>query len=189
MLSPIGLFEDVDFDEWSSAVDVNFVSSLRLLHGILEKRTKPRGNHDIPSVIFFSGSGTNNAPQRYSSYTVSKIALMKMTEILAAETTDCRFNIIGPGWVPTKIHKETLAAGEQRAGENFRRTLNVLESDSVTNVSKIIETIDWIINLPVDVISGRNISVVSDRVGSPELVDELSNDSNMYKLRRARNEW
>ena len=40
-----------------------------------------------------------------------------------------------------------------------------------------------------EVAGGRNLSVVHDCWGRPELADQLRRDANMYKLRRFGNEW
>jgi NAD(P)-dependent dehydrogenase (short-subunit alcohol dehydrogenase family) len=61
-----------------------------------------------PSVVFFSGAGTNGPAPSYSAYCASKILLIKMCELLDSETPDASFFIIGPGMVRTKIHEQTL---------------------------------------------------------------------------------
>ena len=47
----------------------------------------------------------------YSAYCVGKLLLIKMTELLDSECPDLQVSIIGTGWVNTKIHRQTLAAG------------------------------------------------------------------------------
>lgn len=183
---PVGLFPECDFDQWAESITVNFTNQLRVLHQLLPNRNcctaKPS------TVLFFAGGGTNNAPTRYSAYIASKMALVKMTEILAAEIPDVKFAIVGPGWVKTKIHNSTLQAPE-RAGSNYARTVEKLASNECTPMEMVVECCNWLIESPKDLVTGRNFSVVFDKWGSPELDDLLAKHPDMYKLRRFGNEF
>ena len=182
---PVGSFDSIDFDAWALSVRVNFVNQLRVVRELLPKRNR---NNDLkPCVLFFAGGGTNNATVNYSAYTVSKIALIKMCELLDAEIQDTRFTILGPGWVKTKIHQSTLTAGN-RAGDNFERTKRKLENNEFTPLEDVLKCCDWIIGAPRNIVSGRNFSVVFDAWGTDELDEKLTSDYNMYKLRRHRND-
>lgn len=182
---PVGLFLDCDFDEWHSSIDVNFTNQARFMHGLLPHRNQdnPMG----PITIMFAGGGTNNATSYYSAYTVAKIASIKFTELLDFEIPDSRFVILGPGWVKTKIHQATLEA-KDRAGQNYERTLEKLESNECVPMDKVLEVCDWMVSRPRDVIGGRNMSLVFDDWGNPKLDELLKEDPNMYKLRRNGNE-
>lgn len=178
---PVGPFDRVDIDEWSSSIHLNFLNQMRMLHRLLPFRAAAPKEK---SVLFFAGGGTNNAVINYSAYTVSKIALIKMCELLDAEIPDVKFSIIGPGWVKTKIHEATLKAGEKWAGSNFEKTQMKLSSDECVPVQKVIDSFEWVISQPRKVVSGRNFSTVFDKWGSEELTHQLSNNQDMYKLRR-----
>lgn len=183
---PVGTFADTDFDEWAQSIEVNFTSQMRLTHRLLPLRRiqDPNG----PCVIFFAGGGTNNATTNYSAYTVAKIALIKMCELLDAEMPDMRFAILGPGWVNTKIHNETLRAGA-RAGANLIRTQQKIEQNDFTEMESVLDCCDWLIASPREEIGGRNFSVVYDAWGSHRLREALLSDPNMYKLRRSGNNF
>ncbi|MFA6358743.1 MAG: SDR family oxidoreductase [Candidatus Omnitrophota bacterium] len=183
---PVGPFEDVEFMDWEGSIRVNFVAQMQVVHKLLPFRcmdTDPE-----PLVLFFAGGGTNNATVNYSAYTVSKIALIKMCELLDAEIPDTRFCILGPGWVKTKIHETTLAAGPDLAGDNYQRTLDKLASDECTPMETVLDCIDWAVKASRDVVSGRNFSVVHDAWGSVLLEDVLRGAKDMYKLRRHGND-
>ncbi len=185
-LDPVGAFLECDFDEWEESVRVNFTSQMRVIHALLSCR---RINFGVePCVLFFAGGGTNNAHVNYSAYVASKIALIKMCELLDAEVSDVRFVIVGPGWVKTKIHGSTLKAGVQ-AGANYQRTLEKLAGNEWMPMERVLDCCDWLVNAPRESISGRNFSVVSDRWGTEELERRLAQEPNMYKLRRYGNEW
>ncbi|MEW6419851.1 MAG: SDR family oxidoreductase [Nitrospirota bacterium] len=186
MQDPVGPFMEDDFDEWENSIKVNFTSQLRIVHTLLPSRNV--GQDSSPCVIFFAGGGTNDAPANYSAYILSKIALIKMTELLDSEIKDTRFVIIGPGWVKTKIHESTLKAG-LRAGDNYQRTIEKLASDECTSMEKVLDCCDWLIGSPCELVSGRNFSVAFDMWGTEELAKRLAEDPNMYKLRRYGNDW
>lgn len=186
-LEPIGHFGKVDFDDWETSLKVNFTSQLRFVHQMLPSCCSD--SELEPGVVFFAGPGTNNAPENYSAYTISKISLIKMCEILDVENPKIRFSIIGPGWVKTKIHSSTVEAGKEMAGDNFQKTLDMFEDGQWVPMNKVMDCCDWVLQMPKEVVGGRNFSVVSDSWGEASLEAKLRNDNNMYKLRRSGNDW
>jgi NAD(P)-dependent dehydrogenase (short-subunit alcohol dehydrogenase family) len=184
-LEPVGAFEEGDFVQWEKSVDVNFTRQMQFVHELLPLRNKA-GKYP-PVVLFFAGGGTNNATVNYSAYTISKIALIKMCELLDAEIPDTNFVIVGPGWVKTKIHQATVKAGS-KAGENYQKTINKLAYDECTPMEKVLDCCDWLIQADRKLVSGRNFSVAFDQWGSDSLKKELLEDPNMYKLRRHGND-
>lgn len=182
---PVGPFMKTSFDEWETSVIVNFSAELRVIHKLFESRdtTAEKG----PCVLLFAGGGTNNAPVNYSAYTISKIGLIKMCELLDAENPDTRFTIIGPGWVDTKIHEPTLRSPEM-AGDNYQKTIDKLASDEMVSISTVVECCDWVVGSNRATVGGRNFSLVFDGWGDPKLNELLQNDLDMYKLRRSGND-
>lgn len=185
-LEPVGLFEEINFDDWRRSIELNFTNQLGFIHALLPNRRAGEG--ECPSVITWAGGGVNDAPQRYSAYTLSKIAQVKMMELLDAEIADTKFVILGPGWVHTKIHNETLAAGSV-AGDNFDKTSDKLKSGGWTQMDRVLSCCDWVISVPREIVGGRNFSVAHDAWGEASLGKALSNDADMYKLRRNKNDW
>ena len=183
---PIGPFINCDFDVWETSIRVNFINQMRIIRELLPFRnfTLPEG----ACVLTFAGGGTNSATLNYSAYTVSKIALIKMCELLDAEIPDTRFAIVGPGWVKTKIHNSTLEAGAQ-AGNNYQRTIDKLASSECTPIDRVLDCCDWLIKSPKKTISGRNFSVVFDMWDSKDLEKKLAEEPDMYKLRRFGNNF
>ena len=113
-----------------------------------------------------------------------KIILIKMCELLDDEIPTLKTFILGPGYVRTKIHEETLRAGDS-AGENRQKTLDFLETEG-TSMDDIFDCIQWCVDQDREIIGGRNVSVVHDpwRNGGKELASALTKDTNLYKLRR-----
>ncbi len=183
-LEPIGKFKDLDFDEWEQSININAISQLRFLHGVYDLK------RENPTIIFFAGGGTNNAFSNYSAYCISKILLMKMCELLDDEDETINIVIAGPGMIGTKIHKSTLSH-RALAGDNYFKTLSFLETEGDSyqkNMERVYEFIQWAVKNGRDICGGRNFSIVHDEWGKDvNLVDELLQDKNMYKLRRYKN--
>jgi NAD(P)-dependent dehydrogenase (short-subunit alcohol dehydrogenase family) len=182
-MNPIGPFSTCNIDEWELGISINLLTPLRILHALLGSKRK---SNILPLVIFFAGGGVNSAPINYSSYTTSKIALIKATELLDAEFEDVRFSIIGPGWVKTKIHEETLMASDRAkfAADETRRRLELGDFNSM---DRVIECIDWLLDTPKQIIGGRNFSVVHDQWGDSSFELCLQSNPDKYKLRRLGN--
>ncbi|MCP9775670.1 SDR family oxidoreductase [Cyanobium sp. WAJ14-Wanaka] len=184
---PVGPFLATNFDSWRESININFISQMNIIHSLLPFRRQDASRSS--AVLLFAGGGTNSATVNYSSYTLSKIALVKACELLDAEVTDTRFTILGPGWVKTKIHQSTIDAGPALAGSNYQKTLDKLSSNECNPMSRVVDCCQWALNQPRAIIGGRNISVVFDSWGSPELDNELSSHPEMYKLRRSGNSF
>ena len=176
---PIGPFVENRFGSWRGSLEVNFIGPMEVIHKMLPTRGPN------PTVVMFSGGGTNSAPPNYSAYTVSKIALIKMAELLDAELPDVKFTVLGPGWVRTKIHDQTLRAGS-RAGPNFATTQEMLDQqERWTPMERVLDCIDWVIQAPRAVVGGRNISVAHDPWDTPEFEWTASLPDSLKLRRRA----
>lgn len=184
---PIGPFWDCEPDAWDENIRINALAPLRLVRGLYPKRN----TLGKPSVAFFSGSGTNSAAPAYSAYCSSKILLIKMCELLDAESLDTNFFIVGPGIVHTKIHQQTLRAGD-RSGSNYQKVVDFLDSPGAgTSHDDVYACLRWCMDVGKAVIGGRNVSLVYDswRDGGGELSKLLESDESVYKLRRFGNEF
>lgn len=179
---PIAPFEKTDIDTWMESFSINFLSIVQLLHGALQFRS----SSIKPVVINFAGGGSNNAPHNLSAYVSSKIALVKLTELLAAENPEVNFSIVGPGWIKTKIHNEMLFApfaNDDQLLETRRR----LDENDFVPIERVLFCCDWLLNSGSEV-SGRNFSAANDLIGDSQLIDLLRSNENFYKLRRYGND-
>jgi short-subunit dehydrogenase len=188
-LEPIGNFFDTDIETWSNSINVNFTSQMRFIHGLLTNRNL--NGLSNPSVLMFAGSGTNSASTNYSAYTVSKIASIKMIELLDVEIPDTSFSILGPGWVKTKIHDSILnSKSKTDTNTNYLKTLEMLEEDGKKcyPIEKVIDCCNWILSSDRALVSGRNFSSVFDP-WEDEKIKLITNDNNLFKLRRFGNDF
>ena len=180
VLAPIGPFFSLDFDAWQDSVVVNSLAQLRVLHALYPQRASDR----IAKVVFFAGGGTNSAFDCYSAYCLGKLSLIKATELLDSEYPDLQVSIIGTGWVNTKIHRQTVAAGEA-AGINFDKTRQFMSDDvGGASLERVAECVDWCLAAPRDAVGGRNFSLVHDDWADPAFVARLQSDPGSHKLRR-----
>ena len=195
-LEPIGTFWETPVAEWEEGVRANALLPLRHVRALYESR-RPGA-----SVCFFSGAGTGGTAPSYSAYAASKVMLVKMTELLDDESPDLKFFVLGPGIVRTKIHQQTLRAGE-RAG-NIERVRALMAScphwpdcgcgtpngphictqlpEKTTTYDDIYECLMACVAGPKASVGGRNICVHLDdwsRLG------ELAGDTDRFRLRRA----
>jgi NAD(P)-dependent dehydrogenase (short-subunit alcohol dehydrogenase family) len=182
-MEPIGPFLEIDGAAWQDSIATNAMAPCRLVQALYPLRKAGQVN----SVAFFAGGGTNGPFANYSAYCLSKILLIKMCELLDDEVPDLKAFILGPGYLRTKIHEETLRAAE-RAGGNLEKTLKFLEGDG-TPMEDIHACLEWCVAQDRAAIGGRNLSVVHDpwRNGGAALAASLAADPNRYKLRRAGN--
>lgn len=181
-MEPIGPFFDTAFADWERSLTINAMGQLHVLHALYPLRRTAT----TVDVMFFAGGGTNNPFTNYSAYAASKILLIKMAELLDDEAPDLNIFVIGPGYVRTKIHDETLRSAE-RAGRNREKTLSFLKSgEEGTSYDDIFRCIEWCCAQGRPIAGGRNVSVVHDpwRDGGTALASALAKDIDLYKLRR-----
>ena len=181
---PIGKFSSINVEEWVEGIAENSTYQIAALLNALKFRAK-----EIESnVIFYAGGGTNSATPFYSAQTLGKISLIKATELLDEEIKDVKFTILGPGWVKTKIHNSTIKA-KLKAGINYEKTIHMLNSPKKLNsIEKVVDDTLKLINLPRDLVSGRNFSSVHDDISKKNLERLKNLDINFYKLRRNLND-
>lgn len=179
-MEPIGRLFDVPFRDWSRSLQINALGQVGALHAL----SPFRAAGTINQVAFLAGGGTNNPFRNYSAYCVSKIFLIKMCELIDDEYPDMNCFIVGPGYVATKIHEETLRS-KDAAGEAYERTLEFMETPG-TALEDVYESILWCMAQGRTVMGGRNLSTKHDawRKGGADLAARLTSDRNLFKLRR-----
>jgi NAD(P)-dependent dehydrogenase (short-subunit alcohol dehydrogenase family) len=183
VMSPIGPFGEVNIDEWVSTFNINFTNQVYLLRKLL-----PSKGGEMPRVIFFAGGGTNSAPRDYSAYTISKIALIKLVELLNEEMNSVSFTIIGPGWVNTKIHKQSMVHGLENS-KAFKETKRRIRENDFVSMEKVVKSIMWVLSQSKEIVGGRNFSTAQDPLDSDDFIRSISSDYHALKLRRHGNDF
>ena len=173
-IAPVGLWHEVDGEQWEACMESNLLLPLHLLRQLWPKRALPA------SVCWFAGSNPNMIMSGYSAYNCSKMAVLKAVEQLDYESFDAKFFALGPGIVNTKIHRATLEANWDNP-----KLMQALAKGHSTPMEAIHKCLQWCIRHPKDVIGGRNICI-SDPWDMPSMDTAyyLEQHPDHWKLRR-----
>lgn len=178
--NPIGSFEKTDFKTWENNFNTNFNNYAFLLHMLLNS------NHSLKKVINFSGGGCTFPRQYFSAYSISKISLYKLTEILALEYKDeeIDFNIIAPGTIKSKMTQEVIDAGES-IGDEYSEAVNTLNNGG-QDKERILDLCQLLLSEKSNGLSGRLFAAQWDNLDNYDM-NELINDKNLFTLKRVDN--
>lgn len=179
---PKGAIEDVSWEEWVRAIEINLLGSVLMCRAVLPHFKA----HRYGKIIQISGGGATNPLPRISAYAASKAAVVRFAETLAEEVRDDRIdvNAIAPGALNTRLLDEILAAGPQKVGQGFyERSLKQKEQGG-TPLEKGAQLAVFLASAASDGITGKLISAVWDPWASlPEHHADLSR-TDIYTLRR-----
>jgi NAD(P)-dependent dehydrogenase (short-subunit alcohol dehydrogenase family) len=179
---PKGEFDEVGWDEWVQAIEINLYGTLLPTRAMLPA-LKGKGYGKIINV---SGGGATKPMPRLSAYAASKAAVVRFTETLAGEVRSYGIdvNAVAPGALNTRILDEVLAAGPDKVGESFYEQSLKQKSEGGYPVEKAAELFVFLASAESDGITGKLISAVWDPWRKmPEWIDTL-NQSDVYTLRR-----
>ena len=178
---PIGKSWENNFKEWQKTFNTNFYSTMILTNTILPFMLK----NNSGSIINISGGGSTSSRPDFSSYAISKTALVRYTEILADELskTKIKVNAIAPGVMATKMIKQVI---------KFKKNIsNIKELDSAKKVLSEGDNKENAIDLCVflskkesDGITGKLISAIWDPWQDFKLHKEDLMKSDIYTLKR-----
>lgn len=178
-LIPIGPISTLNFDEVRDSFNFNFFFPLEFVRDLLNFIDQ----EDSKTIVFFGGGGINSAFTNHASYSISKLSLLKAVEILDSEYIQHNFICIGPGYVKTKIHDQSLQAGPNKSGANYVKVKSLLKSEG-TPISQIKKCIDWCHESGKNIVGGRNISVTNEDWQTFGIESKLMNDKDLWKIRR-----
>jgi 3-oxoacyl-[acyl-carrier protein] reductase len=178
---PIGKTTELDMAEFSRAVQANFLGSVYMCHAVAPLLAGAgRGK-----IVNCGGGGATFPFPNYSAYAVSKAALVRFSENLALELAADAIdvNCIAPGFVVTRLHEQTMAAGPERAGAFFTKTRSGIESGGVA-AEKSGELAAFLLSAASDGISGKYVSAAWDPWQDAGFQDRLRNEEDFATLRR-----
>src|SRR5205807_9146574 len=95
-------------------LDVNVVGTLLAIRYSLPALRAGGG-----SIVTFGGGGATAPLPRFDAYAASKAAVARLSENLAETISPVRINCVAPGFVVTRMHELTLAAGPGAAGRDY----------------------------------------------------------------------
>jgi NAD(P)-dependent dehydrogenase (short-subunit alcohol dehydrogenase family) len=181
-LTPIGRLGSWDISTFRATVDVNLTGTLLAIAACLPALKETRG-----SVVTFSGGGATGPFPRYDAYAASKAAVVRLTENLAIDLAadGVRANAVAPGFITTEMHAETLAAGPERAGENyFQRTRQAVEAGAGDRLAPAVDLVAFLLSDASSGITGKLISAQWDPWSDPVFQRRLRTERDLATLRR-----
>jgi len=178
---PIGLITDSDSRKWLQAIQINLFGTFLCIKSVLpEMMKKKRGK-----IINLSGGGAVSPFPRFSAYSASKAAVVRLTETLAEEVREYNIDInaIAPGGVNTRLLDEVLEAGEA-AGRDFLQKSIKQKEEGGTPPEKSADLAVFLASSQSDGLTGRMLSAVWDNwQGIPDHLEKIMS-SDIYTMRR-----
>ena len=174
---PTGPFAATDPDEWWQALEVNLRGPLYCTRAVLPGMLA-RGHGRIINVS--SGVGFAAIPM-LSAYVVSKTALYRLSENLAAETRGHGVMVfaIDPGLVRTAISESAMSCGEPSIEQWFTGAFANQEDVPAESAATLVA---YLASGAADVLSGRNIHASGDVAQMVAQAVEI-NEQDLYVLR------
>ncbi len=138
-------------------------------------------------MVTFSGGGATGPFPRYDAYAASKAAVVRLTENLAIDLAadGVRANAVAPGFIATEMHAETLAAGPERAGQDyFRRTRRAVETGGGDPLALAVGLVAFLLSDASSGITGKSISAQWDPWSDPVFQRRLRTERDLATVRR-----
>lgn len=179
---PIGRFDEVDWDEWVAAVQINLFGTLLTCRAAVPALRRAGGG----KIVTLSGGGATAPLPRFTAYGTSKVAVVRLTETLAAELEPdgIEINAVAPGALNTRMLDQVLEAGPELAGEMHERAQQQAESGGAS-IGRAAELCAFLLSAGSNGVSGRLISAPWDPwadLSSGRI--EALRGSDIYTLRR-----
>jgi 3-oxoacyl-[acyl-carrier protein] reductase len=179
---PMGPSEQVDWAEWTRAMEINVYGSILPVRAVLPHFKRSR----YGKIIQISGGGATNPLPRLTAYAASKAAIVRFAESLALEvrTDGIDVNAIAPGALNTRMLDEVITAGPSAVGQDFYDRMMKIKEQGGTPLDVGAALAVFLGSAASDGLTGRLLSAVWDPWEKlPEHFDELEH-SDIYTLRR-----
>lgn len=177
-----GPLEEVNWEEWSNAIDINLKGTVMQCRAVLPHFKKQRSG----KIIILSGGGATKPMPYLSAYAASKAAVVRFAETLSEEVKDFNIdvNTVAPGALNTRLLNEILEAGPEIIGQEFYNQSIKQQHNGGTALNIGASLCTFLASTEGDGITGKLISAVWDPWKElPRYIDELKN-SDIYTLRR-----
>lgn len=178
---PIGFVTDVDSEKWIEAININLYGTFLCIKAVLPTMIKNKKG----KIINLSGGGAVSPRPRFSAYSASKAAVVRLTETLAEEVKEYNIDInaVAPGAVNTRLLDEVLRAGEAAGKEELIKAIKQKREGGVPP-EKVAELAVFLASSKSDGLSGRLISLLWDNWKEiPQHLDNIMS-SDIYTMRR-----
>jgi 3-oxoacyl-[acyl-carrier protein] reductase len=179
---PKGIIEEVDWEEWVRALEINLLGSVLMCRTVLPQFKSQR----YGKIIQLSGGGATNPLPRLSAYAASKAAVVRFAETLAEEVREYRIDVnsIAPGPLNTRLLEEVLAAGPEKVGRNFYEKSLKQKEQGGAPLEKGADLAVFLASSASDGITGKLLSAIWDPWEELPGHEAELNKTDIYTLRR-----
>jgi NAD(P)-dependent dehydrogenase (short-subunit alcohol dehydrogenase family) len=179
---PMGPIEEVDWDAWVKAIEINLFGSVLLCRGLLPHFKE----HRYGKIVQLSGGGATNPLPWISAYATSKAAIIRFAETLAEEVREYHIDVnsIAPGALNTRLLDQVLAVGPQKVGKTFYNRALKQKEQGGTPFKKGAELAVFLGSAASDGITGKLVSAVWDPWENLPDYREHLHQTDVYTLRR-----
>lgn len=180
VIKPIGPIHMVNTQEWEDHIKTNLFGIFYCLKAVLPHMI----SKNYGKIINMSGGGAFNAMPNFSAYGASKAAIVRITEIVAAEVKDYNIsvNAIAPGAIKTKITNDILESGDM-AGIEHERAKDVIEKGG-SSLDKVTQLASFLASSESDGLNGKTISAKWDDLSFIKKNISIIQKSDKYTMKR-----
>ena len=177
-----GPIDEIDWDDWSQAIDINLKGTVLQCRAVLPLMKKQQSG----KIIILSGGGATKPMPNLSAYATSKAAVVRFAETLAEEVMSFHIdvNTVAPGALNTRLLDEILEAGPSKVGEAFYAQSLKQKETGGTSPEVGARLCVFLASNESDGITGRLLSAVWDPWQKLPSMLETLKGSDIYTLRR-----
>jgi 3-oxoacyl-[acyl-carrier protein] reductase len=177
-LGPIGELDEISAEAFARTITVNLIGTMLALAYSLPRLRQSGGR-----AVTFSGGGATSPLTRYDAYATSKASVVRLTENVAAGT-GVPINAVSPGFVATRMHDGTLAAGAAAAGADYYAKTRSQLAEGGVPPQLAAELVCFLLSDAAEGISGRLLSAQWDPWRDPQFQARLREQPELGTLRR-----
>jgi|SRR5579859_6429354 len=172
--SALGRMAEVDPDEWWREVEINLRGPHLYMRAVLPHMIR-RHRGRIINIASYAGL---SAPQNISAYSVSKTALIRLTEIAARETQPegVTMFVIQPGDVHTQMWDNLMQRDAQRAPNMVQNFQKLEANDRWTPIEDSVALVLLLASGQADDLTGCFLSVDDDIPALIQQADMIQKD-------------
>ena len=174
---PVGPLQDNDIAEWVDTINVNLTGTFLVCRAVIPVMVGQGGG----KIVNLSGAGAANAWSNMSAYCSSKVAVVRLTEVLAQELEHqgITVNALGPGSVHTSMWDKMTEDAAQVGATFIHETGLRVTSGGGASIDECAELAVWLASGESDGLTGRLISAAGDnfRALGPRIAEVMAGDA------------
>jgi 3-oxoacyl-[acyl-carrier protein] reductase len=177
VMDPVGPVWEYAPADFSRTLEINVVGTLLAVRHCLPALRSGGG-----AVVTFGGGGATGPLPRFDAYAASKAAVARLSENLAVSLAPLAVNCVAPGFVATRLHEVTLAAGPEAAGREFYERTRRTVAEGGFPATEAAELVALLLDDPP--FTGKLISAQWDPWREPAFHRRLAADGDLATVRR-----